>query len=52
MRFLAGVVVGILIGKPVLHQVDKHYGHLIMPKLTDLTQRLHDYVASKENNYR
>lgn len=52
MRFLAGVVVGVLIGRPVVNIVDKHYGHLIIPHLSTLARRFDNYVLSKENNYR
>lgn len=47
MRFLVGVIVGIVIGRPVLALVNEQFDSVIKDKLVDVAddfgQRLQDY---------
>lgn len=40
MRFIFGVIVGTLIGPTVYREVDKKYGHILVPKLQNLIERI------------
>lgn len=52
MRFLAGVVVGIVVGRPVLNVVNEHLTPPVRRKIAEgiyrLTDKLNNYVANSE----
>jgi hypothetical protein len=52
MRFLLGVVVGVVIGRPVLNVVNEHLTPPVRRKIiqgiTSLSDRLNSYIENQE----
>jgi hypothetical protein len=45
MKFLIGVLVGATIARPGWVAIDKQFGHVLRPKLAQLTLDLHNRVS-------
>lgn len=41
MKFFLGVIIGATISKPILFAVDKKFGKMIRPKISEIAYQLH-----------
>lgn len=49
MKFIFGVIVGTVMGPPVYSMLDRRYGHVIIPYLKRVLERVENWEPPKES---